>query len=592
MSARSSLTDWNTIDWKQLHKYVWRLQQRIYRAESERKGRKVRSLQRLLIRSEASLLLSIRRITQINKGKRTAGVDGYKAITSKKRLELYNQMKSMKIMNHNPSPALRKFIPKGLKGKKLRPLGIPVIKDRIYQNIVKLALEPQWEARFESCTYGFRPKRSTHDAIEAIFNKMQPKTKKKWIFEGDFKGCFDNLKHDYILKKMVKFPARKLVEKWLKAGFIDNHVFHETKYGTPQGGTISPLLANIALHGMEKEIGVKYRSKKNHKTNIIYHEIFDTKSVVIYADDFVILCETKEEANNMYEKLSPYLKERGLELSEEKTKISHITEGFDFLGFHIRQYPVTFRGKPEYKLLIKPSKKSIKKCRAKIRDCFKKCQGTNVGILIKEINPIIRGYGNYWCHVVSKKIFSSIDSYIFFKVRKFLKRMHSNKPRKWIDAKYFHKDIYGISKDRWLLTAPDKCGQIIRMAWTPIERHEIIKYKSTPYDKTLENYYFNRDKKEFYINNVKSKQKLAKLQNYKCLICNSSIVDGEEGLEVHHKIPKCQGGKNVYSNLSLVHVSCHIDWHRTFPTRKSIPTEIQMKAFRRMMKRKRQALMR
>lgn len=231
-SALPDITDWDSINWTSISQYVEKLQQRIYHAERLGKTREVRGLQRLLIKSQAALLLSIRRVTQINKGKRTAGVDGYKALTPYERVELYNKMKDMNIKCHKPKPAYRTYIKK--KNGKLRPLGIPTMKDRIYQNIVRLALEPQWESKFEPTSYGFRPKRNCHDAIERIHNTIG--NKKQWVFEGDFKGCFDNLNHDYILEQINGFPAWNVIAKWLKAGYVDNNVFHESEDGTPQGG--------------------------------------------------------------------------------------------------------------------------------------------------------------------------------------------------------------------------------------------------------------------------------------------------------------------------------------------------------------------
>ncbi|QUH20658.1 reverse transcriptase domain-containing protein [Alkaliphilus sp. B6464] len=279
-STTSLISDISQVEWTKIERYVEKLQQRIFNAESQRNHRKVRELQRLLMRSKSALLLSIKQVTQINKGKRTAGVDGYKALTPKDRTNLYNKMVVQDINLHNPKPAKRIYIEK--KNGKLRPLGIPVIKDRVYQNIIKMALEPQWECRFEPTSYGFRPKRSTHDAIEAIFNKLAPK-KKQWIFEGDFKGCFDNLNHDYIIEQLGNFPAKDLVIKWLKAGYIDNKVFNTTEQGTPQGGIISPLLANIALHGLEKAVGVKYYEYKRKGIKEIENR--GSISVVRYADD-------------------------------------------------------------------------------------------------------------------------------------------------------------------------------------------------------------------------------------------------------------------------------------------------------------------
>jgi RNA-directed DNA polymerase len=232
-SAHVSYTDWNLVDWKSVQTYVTKLRQRIYRAEQLNQSRKVRKLQRLLLRSEANLLLSIRRVTQQNRGKRTPGVDEYTALSRRERNELYKQLRNQVILRHRPKPAKRTYIAK--KNGKSRPLGIPTIKDRVYQNVVRNALEPQWEARFEAISYGFRPKRSTHDAIRSIFNRINGGSKKKWIFEGDFKACFDLLNHDWILKQVANFPASLLIKRWLRIGYVEQENFTETQEGTPQG---------------------------------------------------------------------------------------------------------------------------------------------------------------------------------------------------------------------------------------------------------------------------------------------------------------------------------------------------------------------
>ncbi|KNH15262.1 reverse transcriptase [Priestia megaterium] len=584
VSAVTPLTDFDSIPWIKLEQYVRRLQKRIYRAESLGQKRKVKSLQRLLMRSQAALLLSIRQVTQINKGKRTVGVDGFKATSNRERTTLYNKMQGYSVFRHHPSPTLRKYIPKG-KGDKLRPLGIPTMKDRVYQNIVKLALEPQWEVHFESISYGFRPKRSCHDAVTAIFMKINARSKKKWIFEGDFKGCFNNLNHDYIMKQIRDFPAKETVQKWLEAGFIDNDVFNTTEFGAPQGGIVSPLLANIALHGMEDEIGVKYRSKTKKKTGNICYEVSDTKSVIRYCDDFVILCENKEEAESMYEKLKPYLTKRGLELASDKTRVTHISEGFDFLGFHFKHYPTNKEKGRLWKIIIKPNKKSQSKMIEKVRECFKRNQGGNVAHLISELNPIIRGYANYWCHQVSKKLFAKMDNYIWSKVKRFLRRLHPKKSWKWIIKQYFHPDIYGQSQNNWLLTDPSRKYQLIQMAWTPIVRHEMIKYKNSPFDSNLTDYYQKRDMKRFEKDNVASRQRMAKTQKHKCPFCQTSLLT-EEGLEAHHRYPKYHGGTNEYKNLWLVHISCHILWHKVFPAKGEIPNNKQATAFAKMLRKR------
>lgn len=540
------MQNWSLIDWKKIYKYVKKLRQRIFRAEQLGQKRKVRKLQRLMIRSKATLLLSIKRVTQINKGKKTAGVDGQIVLNPNERVEMYNLLKEYNIKHIRPKPAKRVYIPK--KNRKMRPLGIPVIKDRIFQNIVKDALEPQWEARFAPSSYGFRPKRSTQDAIVNLHNRLSSRSTRQWVFEGDFKGCFDNLNHQYIMGCLTEFPAKETIYKWLKAGYVDNNLFNETHSGTPQGGLVSPLLANIALHGMEEELGVRY-----HRDNEKYHLARNSVGVTIYADDFVVVCKTKEEATNMYEKLKPYLDKRGLTLAYEKTKVTHISEGFDFLGFNLRQYK-TNKG---MQLLIKPSKASIRKAKETIKNVFIQLRGKPVRDLIVKLNPIIRGIGNYWSSQVAKRIFSSIDNYIWIKIRKHLKTLHPNKPFKWIYRKYFKEDYTGVSKDRWILTDPhNKKTQLFKMSWIPIVRHPVVKYKNSPDDACLKEYFEKRDRKEFIKDNVLSRRKLAKRSNYKCRVCNQSLV-GEESLKINQIVPRKLGGDERYDNLELLHQSCH-----------------------------------
>lgn len=535
---------WDSINWSNINKYVKKLRQRIFRAEQLADTRKVRKLQRLMIRSKANLLLSIKKVTQSNKGKATSGVDGYKALSNEERVKLYNLLRKYNIKYINPKPARRTYIPK--KNGKLRPLGIPTVKDRIFQNIVKNSLEPQWEARFEPIAYGFRPKRSAHDAIANLFTKLSANSTKPWVFEGDFKGCFDNLNHQYILDSLGDFPAKATISKWLKAGYVDNNTFNETMTGTPQGGIISPLLANIALHGMEEELGVTYYYDKRDGYKLRRNCV----GIVKYSDDFVIVCKTKSEAENMFDKLKPYLDKRGLTLAEDKTKVTHISEGFDFLGFNLRQYK-TNKG---MKLLIKPSKPSVKKAFETIINVFAQLRCKPVGDLVTTLNPIIRGIGNQ----VSKAINNKIDHYVWIKIRKHLKSLHPNKSFKWLYKTYFQPDQTGISKNKWILTdLHNKTAQLMYMSWIPIKRHVIVKYKNSPDDASLKEYFEERDRKEFERYNILSKRKLAKNNGYKCRVCKQSLVS-EESLEINQIVPKLLGGEEVYQNLELLHHSCFI----------------------------------
>lgn len=590
-SAVPPVVNWKAITWRKLQHHVRRIQQRIFRAEQQGNKRKVRSLQRLLMRSRAALLLSIRQVTQINKGKRTAGIDRYKALNQEQRTKLYQEMCTLNLEEHSPPPVRRVYIEKEGKPGKLRPLSIPTIRDRVVQNLAKLALEPQWEVRFEPISYGFRPKRSAHDALEAINKKL---TKREWIFEGDFRGCFDHLNHDYILEQTKGFPGHRLIRKWLKAGYVDDNVFHRTEEGTQQGSLLSPVLANIALHGMEEAIGVKYKQYKTYSKDSngkkgapeLRHMVKpDSVTIVRYADDFVILCHTKEEAESMYGKLAPYLEKRGLTLATEKTKITSIFDGFDFLGHNFRRFePGNHKGSyySNPPLVIKPSNKSIKKARRKIAETFKRCIGNNVGTLIHSLNPIIRGTVNYWRHATSrdtkgaetKHALSALDYYVWIKTRKFLCRLHPNKSWKWIIGKYFKPDHTGQSTNRWILTDPDNHNfQTIKASWTSIEYHFMIRYTSSPFDPSLKEYFEMRDQIEFNSMNIGRRQKLAKKQNYKCPLCGMSIIDKNEGLEVHRKIPTCQGGNNAMNNLELVHISCHIDHHAKHPVRSTSPSQ-------------------
>jgi len=482
--AHPFTTDWNAINWHKIEKYVNNLQQRIYRAESLKDYRRVKKLQRLCLNSKAVLLLAIRKVTQLNNGRNTPGIDGFKAISTEERAKLFDVMKNMNIKLHKPKPAYRKYIKK--KNGKFRSLGIPVIVDRIYQEIIRIALEPQAEVNFESVSYGFRPKRSAHDAVSRIMLNIRT-GRWNWVFEGDFESCFDTLSHDFILNEIKYFPAYDLVEKFLKAGYVDNHIFHNTVDGTPQGGILSPLLANIALSGLEKVLSIFHREKVR-KNGFVFYSTSGNYRVVRYADDFLIFAKKKSDVIALYDILIPYLKERGLNLSEEKTKISHISDGFDFLGFNFRRYK-TKRG---FLHLVKPSKKSVDTFKIKIAEICKKCHGHNVDFLIDKLNPLIRGVAYYWKLSSAYDTFIKMDSYIWEKIFKFIRRLHPNKSKKWLKKTYFPTYEMNNNTYNWILTEPRKGNFLIKMVWTPIKRHEVIKFNNSPYDKTKIDYFNNR----------------------------------------------------------------------------------------------------
>ncbi|MGI0480936.1 group II intron reverse transcriptase/maturase [Geminocystis sp. CENA526] len=409
---------WNDINWKIQINNVQRLRNRIFRATTELRNtlsvkrnrgqrklppptkeqlvkakslkRKIGNLQKLLTRSLSNILVSVRKVTQVNNGKNTAGVDKILITTPEKREELIKIIQGNLRKGYTPKAILRKFIPK--KNGKVRPLGIPTVYDRCIQNMVRNSLEPYWEAHFEGSSYGFRPCRSTHDAIAKIYSLARPNKTKKWIVDADIEKCFDKITHETLLDIVGNFPYRKYIEQWLKCGVMNNNTLEMSQSGTPQGGVISPLLANIALHGMEEALGIKYNNRG---------EIIGNRAIVRYADDFVIFCESRLDAELSIKDLKPFLSKRGLNLSEAKTNIVHITEGFDFLGYNIRQYKVN-NTKTGYKCLTKPSKESIKNVKYKIKQIFKECLSKPLDLLIQKINELIRGWGNYYRNAVRK----------------------------------------------------------------------------------------------------------------------------------------------------------------------------------------------
>ncbi len=414
----------------------------------------------------------------------------------------------------------------------------------------KNALEPCWEAQFERSSYGFRPGRSTHDAIEKIFCGIRPNGKKKWVVDADIKGCFDNIDHEFLMKTLGNFPARKLIYQWLKAGYIDNRTFNLTEAGTPQGGLVSPLLANIALHGMEQSLGIKYDKRG---------QIIGNRIVIRYADDFVCLCETQEDAQVVIEHLNKWLKTRGLKLNQDKTKIVHITEGFDFLGFNVKHYRDNSR-KSGYKLLIKPNKQAIKNIKLKIKQEWLKHQACDVKTIVAKLNPIIRGWANYYKIGVSRKVFESLDAWMHKRARRYAKRMHPKKNDAWRKERYFGR--FNLERnDKWIFGDFKSGIHLLKFTWFRIKRHVLIPGLSSPDDPNPEVQQWFKDKRKRQSQNYKSSvQKLANKQSFVCPRCKESLFNGEQ-LHTHHLIPKSQGGKDTYKNLQLVHLICHQQIH-------------------------------
>lgn len=542
-------THWQTVNWRKANRTVRNLRQRIFRATTEGNLKKVRSLQKLMLRCYSNRLLSVRKVTQHNRGKNTPGVDQVVVKTPAARGELVDQL-----ANYTPwqaHPARRVYIPKA--NGKQRPLGIVTIPDRCLQAVVKNALEPEWEARFECSSYGFRPGRSAHDAIEKIYHLALPHGNKKWVLDADIHSCFDQISQTYLLETIGQFPARELIRQWLKAGFEENGHWYPTNAGTAQGSVVSPLLANIALHGMEAALGVRHIP---HKGGICLRS---NRALVKYADDFVVFCKTRGDAEASKQILETWMNERGLTLSEKKTKIVHLSEGFDFLGFNIRQYPAS-NTKTGWKLLIKPSRKSMQSIRNKLRQIWLDGKGKSVRALIATLNPVIRGQAQYFRTGVSSLSFQALDNWMYQRQKRFAKRMHPTKSGHWRVDQYWGRLNFDRPLDRWVFGCKRSGAYLLKFSWFPIKRHTLVKGYSSPDDPNLKDYWKQRERAKVYTQLIPSSQKIAKRQHYVCPVCGAALLNGEV-LQLHHKRPKSQGGDDSYGNLQLLHLFCHQQMH-------------------------------
>lgn len=547
-AEKPSIGCWESTPWRKLEKVVYRLQKRIYRASQRGNVRAVHSLQRLLMKSEAARMLAVRRVTQDNQGKNTAGVDGIKSVPPKERFALVESLQNSK--NIKPRPTRRVWIPKPGKDEK-RPLGIPTMLDRAHQALVKLALEPEWEAKFEANSYGFRPGRGAHDAIEAIQKSVCQRS--KFVLDADIKGCFDNIAHDALLNKLETFPAmRRTIKGWLKAGVMEGFASEPTERGTPQGGVISPMLANIALHGMETAVHAVFNVHESRSL-----------TVVRYADDFVILYPNREGIERARQVVTAWLQGMGLHLSHKKTKVVHTLDGstgldvgFDFLGFNVRQYPVgmTHSGTNSsgrrlgFKTHIKPSKEAVKRHYERLAEVVRNHRAITQYDLIKTLNTRIRGWCNYYRTVVSKETFSDLDHLMFGLLRRWGNYRHPNKNRTWVERKYWRT----IGSNRWRFTTPDGFDLLLHAA-TPITRHLKVKGTASPFDGNL-TYWARRLKDHPLISGTKAS--LLARQKGRCKGCGLYFKDGDL-METDHVTPKVLGGDDRISNKALYHRHCH-----------------------------------
>jgi RNA-directed DNA polymerase len=449
-------------------------------------------------------------VTQRNAGRRTAGIDGVVALDGQARTRLAVHA-HQSVSSWQPVPVRRVYIPKA--NGKQRPLGIPVIMDRVHQARVKNALEPEWEARFEPRSYGFRPGRSCQDAVSSLYSVLHGKARRTWILDADLTSAFDKIGHDFLLSQLGSFPARDMIAAWLKAGVFEaGKGFAPTGEGTPQGGIISPCLLNVALHGLEEAAGVRYRGD-GHAA----HARESSPVLVRYADDFVVCCFTEQQARGVRERLAGWLAGRGLSLNEDKTHIVPLTQGFDFLGFSLRRYP-------SGKLLIKPSKAAIRKHRQRLAAETRRLRGSNARAVIATLNPVIKGWTAYYRGAVSAKIFSSLENYTWQLTWKWARNAHHrNKPSRWIASRYFGK-FCSSRNDRWVFGNKDTGAYLVKHNWTRIIRHVMVAGRSSPDDPDLAGYW--RYRRNRHGNPLDSGTlTLLGRQGCRCPLCGDLLID-------------------------------------------------------------------
>lgn len=544
MNTEEPMYEWNTVPWKQVERKVFKLQKRIYRASLRGDVKTVHRLQRLLTKSWSGKVLAVRRVTQDNQGRKTAGIDGVKSLTPKQRLNLVQELS----FKNKAKPTRRVWIPKPGTEEK-RPLGIPTINDRALQALVKLALEPEWEARFEPNTYGFRPGRSCHDAVEAIFAAINKSA--KYILDADISKCFDKIDHKALLDKLnTTKEIRNAIKGWLEAGVVDNGELYPTKEGTPQGGIISPLLANIALHGLEKVVWDMYPTNPRKQPRLIR-----------YADDFIVIHNDLDTILEAKERIQQWLKGMGLELKPSKTRITHTLEpiegevGFDFLGFHFRHYKMTGKHsathmgrKLGFKTIVEPSPKAVKEHISKTREVIRAHKGASQLALISHLNPIILGWVNYFQRCSCAETFNKLHAVIYQQLLAWAKHRHPHESIGRILNKY-----WGVNSG-WRFSTKDG-KTLFRHSDFPKLIVGKINRNASPYDGDWV-YWSQRMGKHPDVSQRVAY--LLKEQKGQCSSCRN-YFSSEDLMEIHHKDGNHKNNRR--DNTEILHRHCHDKIH-------------------------------
>ena len=544
---------WKDLPWKQFERQVFKLQKRIYRASQRGDVKTVHSLQRLLMKSRAARYLAVRRVTQDNQGKKTAGVDGVKNLPPKQRTELAETLN----LDQKAAPVRRVWIPKPGSNEK-RGLGIPTMANRALQALVKLALEPEWEAKFEPNSYGFRPGRSTHDALEAI--RFSIRLQSKYVLDADLAKCFDRINHATLLTKLATFPTiRRVLTGWLKAGIMEELSLTPTEEGCPQGAVVSPLLANVALHGLEDHIISAFPVRQTKEGQSLRWQ----PAVIRYADDLVILHRDLAVVEQAKQLATEWLAQMGLEFKPTKTWITHTLHqhegkvGLNFLGFEIRQFPAGKRhsgkrgGKISaqigFKTIIRPSQQAMQRHQVRIKEIIDSHKAQTQDALIWKLNPVIWGWTNYYRRENANRAFSKADHLTFLKLWRWAKRRHRNKSHSWTANKYWHRH-----QGHWNFSSPD--GQTLyKHTDAHIEPHIKIQGQRSPFDGDWVYWSVRMGRHP----ELTAKQaKLLKRQRGKCAWCELYFTT-EDLLETDHIIPTALGGKNSLNNSQLLHRHCH-----------------------------------
>lgn len=537
---------WETIEWQAAEDHVRQMQEQLVKHYRKGNWRKVIACQRMIANSFHAKCLAVRRVTS-NRGKHTAGIDGEKWKTSVAKMTAVYQLTKR---GYKPSPLKRVLIDKGRGDGSTRPLGIPTMHDRAMQALYLLTLDPIAEANADHRSYGFRQYRSAHDAVKnlrAIYNKNAA----VWVIDADIKGFFDNISHDWIVENI---PMDKtILKKFLNAGFIYKQKQYPTERGVPQGGIISPTIANMVLDGLEKTLQERYWrrtpkgevSQRNNQWNV---------SFVRYADDFVISCKEKAKCEEILAVVNEFLIERGVELSTTKTHIRHIDEGFDFLGFTLRR----FYRQGKYKLIIKPAKEKVKQFLGKVRQIIRKHNGASQTRLIQKLNPIIRGWGNYYQFCNAKRTFGNCDHRIWEALWAWAKRRHKRKGKAWLKQRYWH---HWGSRDWTFMVKEGKqsLAKLVYLGDYRIKRWSMLKihYNAFEHRQEIEDGLIRRGAR---LMNGKFKQVYA-TQDGQCPLCQQAIFNPTQKYEIHHNWPRKWGGTNRSNNLWYIHERCHISYH-------------------------------